>query len=96
MIATGAVTMPDQDARDPGADDLSAADRLISSLRVALDELVALDERRQVRLVGDVEEDGQAADDEPDDVELPDRQDAAARRRSGSRPAAGPDRGRRR
>ena len=28
-------------------------------LRVALDQLVAIDERRQVGLVGDVEEDGQ-------------------------------------
>ena len=43
-------------------------------LRVAVDELVALDERRQVALVGDVEEDREAAVREDDDVELPDRQ----------------------
>ena len=43
-------------------------------LRVAVDELVARHERRQVRLVGDVEEHRQHADDEADDVELPDRQ----------------------
>ena len=36
---------------------------------------VALDERRQVRLVGDVEEDLEHADEEPDDEELPERED---------------------
>ena len=43
-------------------------------LRVALDDLIPLDERRQVRLVGDVEEDGADAHEEADDVELPERE----------------------
>jgi hypothetical protein len=63
----------DQDARQPWPGDLRRGARDLE-LRVALDELVALDERRQVALVGDVEEDGQAAGDEADDVQLPDRQ----------------------
>src|SRR5207248_7319443 len=42
--------------------------------RVAVDQLSALDERREVRLVRDVEEDGRDADEEADAVELPDRQ----------------------
>ena len=44
-------------------------------LRVALDDLVALDERRDVRHVRDVEEDGADPDEEPDDEELSQRQD---------------------
>ena len=44
-------------------------------LRVAVDDLVALDERREVRLVRDVEEDRADADEEPDDVELAERED---------------------
>ena len=51
-----------------------AADRRDLELGVALDELVALDQRRQVALVGDVEEHRQAAVDEADDVQLPDRE----------------------
>ena len=43
-------------------------------LRVAVDDLVAVDDGRQVGLVRDVEEDRGAAIDEPDDVELPDRE----------------------
>src|SRR6185503_10719204 len=43
-------------------------------LGVALDELVTLHDRGQVALVGDVEEDRQAAVDEPDEVQLPDRE----------------------
>jgi hypothetical protein len=43
-------------------------------LRVAIDELVALDDRGQVALVGDVEEDRETAVDEDDGVELPDRE----------------------
>ena len=39
-------------------------------LRVALDQLVALDDARQVRLVGDVEEDLQRAREERHDVDL--------------------------
>ena len=45
-------------------------------LRVGVDQLVAFDDRWQVGLVGDVEEDGHDAVDEADDVELPDRQRA--------------------
>ena len=45
-------------------------------LAVAVDELVALDERRQVRLVRHVEEDRQRPDHEADHVHLPHRQDA--------------------
>ena len=44
--------------------------------RVAFDELIAVDDRRQVALVGDVEEDREAAVHERDDVQLPDRQGA--------------------
>ena len=43
-------------------------------LRVALDELVALDDRGQIALIRDVEEDAEAAGDEGDDIQLPDRQ----------------------
>ena len=43
-------------------------------LRVPVDELVPRHERGQVRLVCDVEEDRADADEEPDDVELPDRE----------------------
>ncbi len=54
-------------------------------LRIALDEILAADERRQVALVGDVEEDREAPGDEPDDVELPDRERAEhVRDRDGS------------
>ena len=43
-------------------------------LRVPVDELASLDERGQVRLVRDVEEDGADAYDEAHRVELPDRE----------------------
>ena len=43
-------------------------------LRVAVNELIALDDGRQVALVRDVEEDREAARDEDNRVELPDRQ----------------------
>ena len=46
-------------------------------LRVALDQLVALDDARQVRLVGDVEEDLERARQEGDDVDLDEREPAA-------------------
>ena len=45
-------------------------------LGIALDELVALQDRRQVGLIGDVEEDRHQPVHEPDDVQLPDRQAA--------------------
>ena len=54
-------------------------------LRVAVDELLALDERRQVRLVRDVEEDGRDADEEADAVQLPDRQVRRAQYAIGTR-----------
>ena len=62
-------------ARDSGPRDLcrGLADL---ELRVALDEPIALDDRRQVALVRDVEEDRQRAGHEADDVELPDREHA--------------------
>ena len=43
-------------------------------LRVAFDDLVAVDERREVRHVRDVEEDLEDPDEEADDEELPERQ----------------------
>ena len=43
-------------------------------LRVAVDQLLPVDERREIGLVRDVEEDGQRADGEADGIELPDRQ----------------------
>src|SRR4029079_351094 len=64
----------DEDAGEAGGGELGggAADL---QLRVAFDELIARDERGEIRLVGDVEEDRQDPDDEADDVELPDRED---------------------
>ena len=74
-IASGAVTSPDEAARQAGPHDLGgrAADL---QLGVALHDLVALHEGRQVGLVGDVEEDRGDAGDEADHVQLLDRQDA--------------------
>ena len=59
----------DEQTAEPRAADLRsrAADL---ELRVAVDEPLALDERRQIRLIGDVEEDGERAGEEADDVEL--------------------------
>ncbi len=74
----------DSDRRSQQADE-TTADRLAEDrrrggahleLRVALDELVRFEDGRQERLVGDVEEDGQEAVDEADDIELWHRQDA--------------------
>ena len=73
-IANGAVSAPISTPATPGPL-ICAADMTGLELGVAVDDLVSIDERRQVRLVGHVEEDGRAAVDEPDDVELPDRQD---------------------
>ena len=50
---------------DPGPR-ICAADRVTSSLALPSTQLVVLDHARQVALVGDVEEHGQAAVDEPD------------------------------
>jgi hypothetical protein len=66
-----------QDRDDPAAERLAEdlRRRLADlELRVPLDELVALEDRRKVRLVRDVEEDGHQTIHEADDVELPDRQ----------------------
>ena len=46
-------------------------------LRVALDQLVALDDARQVRLVGDIEEDLERARQEGDNVDLDEREPVA-------------------
>ena len=64
----------DEAAAHARAADLSrrAADL---ELRVALDDLLSLDERRDVRHVRDVEEDGAYPDEESDDEELRQRQD---------------------
>ena len=50
------------------------AERLISSFELPSTSWSAVDERGQVRLVRDVEEDGADADEEADHVELPERQ----------------------
>ena len=69
----GRAQQVDEDARqDP---DRRAARRAADlQLRVPLDELVPVDERRQIRLVGNVEEDGRDPDEEAHCKELPDRQ----------------------
>ena len=51
-----------------------AVERLISSFELPSPMSLAVDERRQVRLVGDVEEDGEDAGQERDRVQLPERQ----------------------
>ena len=63
----------DECARQPRPRELRgrAADL---ELRVAFDEALPLDQRGQVRLVGDVEEHRAHADDESDGIELPDGQ----------------------
>ena len=62
---------PDQDAGQPGAGERRCGSADLE-LRVAVDELVSVDERGQVRLVRDVEEHRADADEEADGVELPD------------------------
>ena len=74
---------PDQEAGRGRPRDLRRGPRDLQ-LRVALDQLVAVHDRGQVALVGDVEEHGQAAVDEADGVELPDRQ-GVERERDGDR-----------
>ena len=72
--AYGAVKTSHEHAAEARAADLRrrAADL---ELRVPLDDLVAVDERREVRHVRDVEEDLEDPDEEADDEELPERQD---------------------
>ena len=64
---------PDEDPREPWPSELRGRSADLE-LRVPVDDLCPLDERRKVRLVGDVEEDGRDPDAEADGVELPDRQ----------------------
>ena len=79
---------PDQDAGQPRPDHLGGRPADLE-LRVALLELVAGDDGREVALVGDVEEDGQDADGEADDVELDDGQDAEQERERDGRQGEG-------
>ena len=58
-----------------------APEREISSFEFPSDELVARHERRQIRHVRDVEEHRQHAEEEANDVELPDRQRVEPRTR---------------
>ena len=51
-----------------------ATERLISSFELPSTSSFAVDERREVRLIGDVEEDGADADEEADHVQLRQRQ----------------------
>ena len=84
MMASGAVTTPMRPPPSgrPGGLRDRAADL---QLGVALQDLVALHEAGQVGLIGHVEEDGQDAVDEADDVQLLDASGRPARRRRGSR-----------
>jgi len=70
--AYGAVIAPISSPARPGPCDLRARPAELE-LRVPLDELLFGDERREIGLVCDVEEDGERAGDKADDVELPDR-----------------------
>src|SRR5512133_2478845 len=63
----------DDHAREPGTAELRCAAADLQ-LRIPIDQLLPLDERWKVRLIGDVEEDGGDADEEADAVQLPDRQ----------------------
>ena len=65
----------DQAAGHARPRDLRERDRELQ-LRVALDQILPLDERGQVRLVRDVEEDGEDPDHELHDEQLPDREHA--------------------
>ena len=53
-----------------------AAEAVELQLRVPVDEVLPLDERGQIRLVGDVEEDGEDADRELEHEQVPDLEDA--------------------
>ena len=86
----------DEHARDPRPGERGRGAAHLE-LRVAVHELLAGDERRQVRLVRDVEEHRQRADDEADDVELPDREcvEGVEERNRGERQSAADVRDRR-
>ena len=73
MIAIGAVDELDEEAGDGRSGDRRGGARQLE-LRVSLHQLVAMDEAREIGLVGDVEEDLERASQERDDVDLPDRQ----------------------
>ena len=68
-----------EETRDAGSDEAGGRHRHLE-LRVALDQPIALDNAGQVRLVGHVEEDLEAADREGDDVQLPEREPAGQER----------------
>ena len=72
-IAYGAVIAAMSAAGHARAGDLRDRDGELE-LRVAVDQMVAVDELGEIRLVRDVEEDGEDADDELDDEQLPDRE----------------------
>ena len=76
--AYGAVTSAISPPETPGPA-IAAPETVICELRVPLDERLAVDELRQVRLVRDVEEDREDPDEEADDVELRERQVAEGR-----------------
>ena len=85
----------DEEAGDRRPGDLRRGARELE-LRVALDQLVALDDVGQVRLVGDVEEDLERAGEEGHDVDLDEGEPAADERdrdgRQQHRAARGPRR----
>ncbi|HZC75550.1 MAG TPA: hypothetical protein VE220_06210 [Gaiellaceae bacterium] len=60
----------DQTAGEAGACDLRDAHGQLQ-LRVPVDQVLSLDQRREVRLIRDVEENGEDADRELQDEELP-------------------------
>ena len=65
--------MGDEPAAEGGTGGLREGPRDLH-LGVALHQLIAIDERWQVRHVGDIEEHRQRARHESDDIQLPDRQ----------------------
>ena len=73
MIAYGRRDRADQHARPARPGDLRHRDGELE-LRVAVDELLAVDERREVRLIRDVEEDGADPDHELEDEQVPEAQ----------------------
>ena len=94
-IANGAVIAPTRTPARPGPA-MNAPRSADLELRVAVHELVLPDERRQVGLVGDVEEDRADPDAEGDDVQLPDRERVERVRDRDRREQEPRDRGRRR
>ena len=85
-IAIGAVSTWTRKPLIPKAMN-SAAEPLAARRRVGRDQLVALDDRRQVGVVGRVEERRQDRGQAGHDQELPERQDARARTATGIEPS---------